>query len=135
MLLFYTDFFAVLHFSYDGRAGGSQQGGERREEENILLRYYQDHHPDDTVPESIQNNFKNKQGKHNNKENSWLDSGITSSERLSLDGGGKTLVIKFVQKDDQAEYRCIVHYKRSPVATQRMQLTVVGKREGAPKSM
>ncbi|XP_066941603.1 cell adhesion molecule DSCAM-like isoform X1 [Macrobrachium rosenbergii] len=46
------------------------------------------------------------------------------SNRMSLETGGTSLVIREVRKKDQAEYRCRVHFRMSPTWTQRLLLTV-----------
>ena len=52
--------------------------------------------------------------------------------RVSLDGKGATLLIRNVHKEDQAEYRCTIHYRKSPSLTHRLRLEVQSKYGGRP---
>nr|XP_027209949.1 uncharacterized protein LOC113803369 [Penaeus vannamei] len=49
---------------------------------------------------------------------------------MTLDGGGTFLVIHDVQPEDEAEYRCRVHFRLSPTWTQRLLLVVEEEVDG-----
>lgn len=122
----FVDFSVLMNHSYDGR---EEQDSEGSKEQNLLFKHYLHHHPGHRVPASIQNFGGNPSKSSGSSGLPWSNE-VSSSERISLEEGGKTLVLKYVQSEDQAEYRCTVHYRRSPAATQRMQLTVVGGIQG-----
>ena len=47
--------------------------------------------------------------------------------RVFLGRAGASLIIRDALPRDQAEYRCVVHYRRSPSETHRLQLLVTRK--------
>ncbi|XP_047492052.1 uncharacterized protein LOC125041259 [Penaeus chinensis] len=57
---------------------------------------------------------------------SKTDAKSEEEEHMTLDGGGTFLVIHDVQPEDEAEYRCRVHFRLSPTWTQRLLLVVEG---------
>lgn len=53
--------------------------------------------------------------------------GVGVGARMALSGGGTTLIIRKVRREDEAEYRCKVHFRLSPTWTQRIILQVPGE--------
>lgn len=57
----------------------------------------------------------------------WTEQPKSRLPRVSLDRKGATLLIQNVQRKDQVEYRCTIHYRKSPSVTHRLRLEVESK--------
>ena len=54
----------------------------------------------------------------------WSETPNPRASRVTLAQNGETLLIGQVLKSDQTEYRCTVHYRKSPSVTHRLRLEV-----------
>ena len=110
---YYIHFRTFFIYSYDGRSSQVSSKTVKNKKESYSSHHYF------TVNGAKEPNIKNSKSKPRRV--------ISEGGRIFLDGSGASLVIKDAMVRDQAEYRCTVHYRRSPSDTYRVQLIVNSK--------